>query len=236
MAPLGSAPRLIRPRIPVVAITGTNGKTTTARMIGHIARRAGRSVGWSSTDGVYINGEQMEAGGFSGPGGAGRVLAHPGVELAVTETARGGILRRAKVIGTSTTSTTGSGSDQPDRELTSGKPQRLVIVASITSHRRRSPLTCRVLPQRMSWPPPAAAAAPHARLYGQPRCPRRVALRSRRAGRDYRCGSSDPAAAPTGRQRSQQLVGRKVFEYAPDRQQVGWRVRSAKCSDRERTC
>jgi cyanophycin synthetase len=94
VAPLGSAPRLIRPRIPVVAITGTNGKTTTARMIGHVARRAGRSVGWSSTDGVYIDGELLEAGDFSGPGGAGRVLRYPGVELAVTETARGGILRR----------------------------------------------------------------------------------------------------------------------------------------------
>jgi cyanophycin synthetase len=94
VAPLGSAPRLIRPRIPVVAITGTNGKTTTARMIGHVARRAGWSVGWSSTDGVYINGELIEAGDFSGPGGAGRVLRYPGVELAVTETARGGILRR----------------------------------------------------------------------------------------------------------------------------------------------
>ena len=93
-APLGSAPRLIRPRIPVVAITGTNGKTTTARMIGHVARRAGRSVGWSSTDGVYIDGELIEAGDFSGPGGAARVLRYPGVELAVTETARGGILRR----------------------------------------------------------------------------------------------------------------------------------------------
>jgi cyanophycin synthetase len=93
-AQLGAAPRLIRPRIPVVAITGTNGKTTTARMIGHVARRAGRSVGWSSTDGVYIDGELIESGDFSGPGGAGRVLRHPGVELAVTETARGGILRR----------------------------------------------------------------------------------------------------------------------------------------------
>jgi cyanophycin synthetase len=92
--PPGSAPRLIRPSIPVVAITGTNGKTTTARMIGHVARRAGLSVGWSSTDGVYIDGELIEAGDFSGPGGAGRVLRQPGVELAVTETARGGILRR----------------------------------------------------------------------------------------------------------------------------------------------
>ena len=93
-APLGSAPELIRPQIPVVAITGTNGKTTTARMIGHIARQAGRLVGWSSTDGVYIDGRLVEAGDFSGPSGAGRVLSHPGVELAVTETARGGILRR----------------------------------------------------------------------------------------------------------------------------------------------
>jgi cyanophycin synthetase len=93
-APLGSAPQLIRPRIPVVAITGTNGKTTTARMIAHVARGAGKSVGWSSTDGVYIDGKLVEAGDFSGPSGAGRVLRHPGVELAVTETARGGVLRR----------------------------------------------------------------------------------------------------------------------------------------------
>ena len=93
-SPLGSRPRLLRPTVPVVAITGTNGKTTTSRMIGHIAQRAGRLVGWSSTDGVYIDGELVEAGDFSGPSGAGQVLRHPGVQLAVTETARGGILRR----------------------------------------------------------------------------------------------------------------------------------------------
>ena len=93
-APLGSAPQLIRPQIPVVAITGTNGKTTTARMIGHVARQAGKLVGWSSTDGVFIDAQLVEAGDFSGPSGAGQVLRHPGVELAVTETARGGILRR----------------------------------------------------------------------------------------------------------------------------------------------
>ncbi|HET9647273.1 MAG TPA: Mur ligase family protein [Microlunatus sp.] len=93
-APRGERPELIRPTVPVVAITGTNGKTTTSRMIGHIARRAGTSVGWSSTDGVYVNGELVEAGDYSGPSGAGRVLSHPGIELAVTETARGGILRR----------------------------------------------------------------------------------------------------------------------------------------------
>nr|WP_204920517.1 Mur ligase family protein [Microlunatus panaciterrae] len=93
-APLGKSPQLLRPRIPVVAVTGTNGKTTTSRMLGHIAQLAGRSVGWSSTDGVYINGELVEAGDYSGPSGAGQVLRHPGVQLAVTETARGGILRR----------------------------------------------------------------------------------------------------------------------------------------------
>ena len=92
--PPGSAPRLIKPRIPVVAITGTNGKTTTSRMLGFIAQRAGLSVGWSSTDGVYLNGELVEAGDYSGPSGAGQVLRQPGVQLAVTETARGGILRR----------------------------------------------------------------------------------------------------------------------------------------------
>jgi cyanophycin synthetase len=88
----GPAPHTITPRIPVVAVTGTNGKTTTSRMIAHIARTDGRLVGWSSTDGIYVDGELVEAGDYSGPGGAGRVLAHEGVELAVTETARGGIL------------------------------------------------------------------------------------------------------------------------------------------------
>ena len=92
--PPGSAPELIKPRIPVVAVTGTNGKTTTSRMLGFIAQRTGMSVGWSSTDGVYLNGELVEAGDYSGPSGAGQVLRQPGVQLAVTETARGGILRR----------------------------------------------------------------------------------------------------------------------------------------------
>jgi cyanophycin synthetase len=88
----GAAPHTLTPRVPVVAVTGTNGKTTTSRMIAHIARTDGRHVGWSSTDGIYIDGELVEAGDYSGPSGAGRVLAHPQVELAVTETARGGIL------------------------------------------------------------------------------------------------------------------------------------------------
>ncbi|MGH9119950.1 MAG: Mur ligase family protein [Acidimicrobiales bacterium] len=90
----GEHPPTIRPRIRVVAVTGTNGKTTTSRMIAHIGRCAGLHVGWSSTDGVYIDGVLVEAGDYSGPSGAGRVLSHPEVELAVTETARGGILLR----------------------------------------------------------------------------------------------------------------------------------------------
>jgi cyanophycin synthetase len=88
----GPGPTTITPRIPVVAVTGTNGKTTTSRMIAHIARADGRVTGWSSTDGIYIDGELVEPGDYSGPSGAGRVLAHDRVELAVTETARGGIL------------------------------------------------------------------------------------------------------------------------------------------------
>ncbi len=88
----GPRPTTIRPRVPVVAVTGTNGKTTTSRMIAHIAREAGHLVGWSNTDGIYIDGELVEAGDYSGPSGAGRVLAYAAVDFAVTETARGGIL------------------------------------------------------------------------------------------------------------------------------------------------
>lgn len=88
----GAGPTTLSPKVPVVAVTGTNGKTTTSRMVAHIARTDGRLVGWSNTDGIYIDGELIEAGDYSGPSGAGRILAHPRVELAVTETARGGIL------------------------------------------------------------------------------------------------------------------------------------------------
>ena len=88
----GPGPTTLRPRIPIVAVTGTNGKTTTSRMVAHIARTHGLHVGWSSTDGIYIDGELVEPGDYSGPSGAGRVLAHQEVQLAVTETARGGIL------------------------------------------------------------------------------------------------------------------------------------------------
>ena len=88
----GDGPTTLEPRVPVVAVTGTNGKTTTSRMVAHIGREWGKVVGWSNTDGVYVDGVLVEAGDYSGPSGAGRVLAHENVELAVTETARGGIL------------------------------------------------------------------------------------------------------------------------------------------------
>jgi len=88
----GPGPTTLRPRVPVVAVTGTNGKTTTSRIIAHIARTHGMHVGWSSTDGIYVDGVLVEPGDYSGPSGAGRVLAHEEVQLAVTETARGGIL------------------------------------------------------------------------------------------------------------------------------------------------
>jgi len=88
----GEGPRTLTPRVPVVAVTGTNGKTTTSRTIAHVARAWGKVVGWSSTDGIYVDGRLVEAGDYSGPSGAGRVLAHEEVQLAVTETARGGIL------------------------------------------------------------------------------------------------------------------------------------------------
>lgn len=91
---LGPLSHLPRPRIPIVAITGTNGKSTTTRLIAHIASRAGRTVGMTNSDGIFVRGECVEAGDWTGFGGAARVLAEPGVDLAVLETARGGILLR----------------------------------------------------------------------------------------------------------------------------------------------
>jgi cyanophycin synthetase len=90
--PPGPGPTTLRPRVPVVAVTGTNGKTTTSRLIAHLARTAGHFVGWSNTDGVYVDGVLVEAGDYSGPSGAGRAMADKRVDFAVTETARGGIL------------------------------------------------------------------------------------------------------------------------------------------------
>jgi cyanophycin synthetase len=81
-------------RIPIASITGTNGKTTTARMLAHIFKLAGSNVGLSTTDGVYIDGRLSVPGDMTGPTSARMVLRDPSVDVAVLETARGGLLRR----------------------------------------------------------------------------------------------------------------------------------------------
>lgn len=80
-------------RIPVIAVTGTNGKTTVTRMIAHIWEQAGYKAGMTTTDGIYIHGECIMTGDTTGPASARIVLNDPGVEVAVLETARGGMLR-----------------------------------------------------------------------------------------------------------------------------------------------
>jgi cyanophycin synthetase len=82
------------PSVPVVSITGTNGKTTTTRLVAHIAMTAGKKTAWSSTSGVAVMGVTVDEGDFSGPAGARQVLATPGLEVGVLETARGGMLLR----------------------------------------------------------------------------------------------------------------------------------------------
>ena len=80
-------------RIPIAAITGTNGKTTTTRMLGHIFKMRGETVGMTTTDGVYIDGRRTVEGDMTGPQSAHMVLRDPSVTVAVLETARGGMLR-----------------------------------------------------------------------------------------------------------------------------------------------
>lgn len=80
-------------RIPIVSVTGTNGKTTTTRLIAHIAKTAGYKVGFTTTDGIYIQNIMMQRGDCTGPQSAEFVLKDPTVDFAVLETARGGILR-----------------------------------------------------------------------------------------------------------------------------------------------
>jgi cyanophycin synthetase len=80
-------------RIPIAAVTGTNGKTTTARMLAHIQKLAGHHVGLTSTDGVYIDGQRTVAGDMTGPVATRMVLSDPNVDVAVLEIARGGLLR-----------------------------------------------------------------------------------------------------------------------------------------------
>ena len=80
-------------RIPVVAVAGTNGKTTTVRLTAHLLASGGLRVGMTNSDGVYIRGQRIDSGDCSGPKSARNVLLHPEVDAAVFETARGGILR-----------------------------------------------------------------------------------------------------------------------------------------------
>ncbi len=80
-------------RIPIAAITGTNGKTTTSRMLGHIMKTSGKTVGMTSTDGVYVDGKLSVKGDMTGPKSAQIVLRDPAVDFAVMETARGGLVR-----------------------------------------------------------------------------------------------------------------------------------------------
>ncbi len=79
--------------IPIIAITGTNGKTTTSRLVAHIAKTAGYKVGYTTSDGVYIQNQMMMKGDCTGPASAHFVLKDPTVDFAVLESARGGILR-----------------------------------------------------------------------------------------------------------------------------------------------
>jgi len=90
----GDEPAVPDPAVPVVQVTGTNGKTTTVRLLAHLVRTAGKTVAYSSTDGVYRDdGELIEAGDYSGFGGAARALSQQ-PDIAVLETARGGMLLR----------------------------------------------------------------------------------------------------------------------------------------------
>src|SRR5580704_10922338 len=80
-------------RVPIAAVTGTNGKTTTARMLAHIAKMGGYTPGLTTTDGVYIDGQRTVAGDMTGPVSARMVLADPQIDIAILETALGGFLR-----------------------------------------------------------------------------------------------------------------------------------------------
>lgn len=85
--------------IPVALVTGSNGKTTSVRLLAAMARAHGWRTAHSCTDGVYFEGQPLEAGDFSGPTGARTALRHPQAQAAVLETARGGLLRRGLAVG-----------------------------------------------------------------------------------------------------------------------------------------
>jgi cyanophycin synthetase len=96
-AATGEGPTWIRDpdrRLPIVSITGTNGKTTTTRLIAHIIRTAGKRVGTTTSDGIVVGNRIVEPGDWTGPGGAGAILGRTDIDIAVLETARGGMLLR----------------------------------------------------------------------------------------------------------------------------------------------
>jgi cyanophycin synthetase len=84
--------------VPTAIVTGSNGKTTTVRLLAACARAHGWRDGYNCTDGLFVAGEQIERGDYSGPVGTRTVLRHPGVQAAILETARGGILRRGLAV------------------------------------------------------------------------------------------------------------------------------------------
>ena len=86
-------PQPEKARIPIIAVTGTNGKTTTTRLIAHLAKHAGYQVGYTTTEGIYIHDHLITAGDCTGSVSARTVLLHPAINLAVLECARGGIIR-----------------------------------------------------------------------------------------------------------------------------------------------
>jgi cyanophycin synthetase len=86
-------PGISNGRIPIISVTGVNGKTTTTRLIAHLVASTGKKVGMTCTDGIYVGGRRIDSGDCSGPQSARSVLMNPFVEAAVLETARGGILR-----------------------------------------------------------------------------------------------------------------------------------------------
>jgi cyanophycin synthetase len=93
----GAGPAFIRDkdrRLPIVSISGTNGKTTTTRLTAHILREAGKRVGMTTSDGIVVDGRMVEEGDWTGFGGARQILMRDDVDIAVLETARGGILLR----------------------------------------------------------------------------------------------------------------------------------------------
>lgn len=129
-------PLVSQSRIPIAAITGTNGKTTTSRMLSHIMKASGHTVGMTSTDGVYVDGKLSVKGDMTGPKSAQIVLRDPSVDFAVMETARGGLLRsglgyqRADVSACLNVSSDHLGLDGVDTEEDLAIVKRVVVEAA----------------------------------------------------------------------------------------------------------